>query len=152
MTPGETYATVDDVAALWRPLSQEEKERVAKLLPVVSDSLRQEAKNRGRDLDCMIESGAVLESVAKAVTVDIVARAIMTPTATPGDMGPMSQYSQSALGYTVSGTFLVPGGGLFIKTAELARLGLCRQRIGVIDLYAPRRDCDPAGKECDRGS
>ena len=48
---------------------------------------------------------------------------------------PMEQMSQSALGYSVSGTFLVPGGGLFIKKSELARLGLRRQRIGVIDIY-----------------
>lgn len=146
MKPGDAYATPEEVAALWRALSQEEKDRVARLLPVVSDSLRQEAKNRRRDLDKMIEDGEVLQSVVKSVTVDIVARAIMTPTTTAGDMGPMSQFSQSALGYTMSGTFLVPGGGLFIKDAELARLGLRRQRIGVIDLYAQGRDCDPAGE------
>ena len=28
---------------------------------------------------------------------------------------PMTQMSESALGYSVSGTYLVPGGGLFIK-------------------------------------
>ena len=31
---------------------------------------------------------------------------------------------------------LVPGGGLFIKDTELKRLGLKRQRYGVIDPYA----------------
>ena len=35
-----------------------------------------------------------------------------------------------------SGSFLVPGGGLFIKKSELARLGLRRQRMGVIEPYA----------------
>lgn len=47
----------------------------------------------------------------------------------------MTQISQSALGYTATGTYLVPGGGLFIKKSELARLGLKRQQFGVIDLY-----------------
>jgi hypothetical protein len=47
----------------------------------------------------------------------------------------MTQMSESALGYTVSGTYLSPGGGLFIKKTELARLGLRRQRIGVVNLY-----------------
>jgi hypothetical protein len=47
----------------------------------------------------------------------------------------MAQMSQSALGYSVSGTYLVPGGGLFIKKSELARLGLKRQKTGVIDLW-----------------
>ena len=47
---------------------------------------------------------------------------------------PMIQSSQSAMGYSYSGTYLVPGGGLFIKKSELARLGLRKQRIGVIEM------------------
>lgn len=43
--------------------------------------------------------------------------------------------SQSALGYSVTGTYLIPGGGLFIKKSELSRLGLRRQRVGVMDIY-----------------
>ena len=69
--------------------------------------------------------------MVKSVTVDVVARTLMTST----DQEPMTQVSQSALGYSVQGTFLVPGGGLFIKRSELARLGLRRQRYGVIDFY-----------------
>lgn len=132
------YATIDDIIALWRPLTPQEQERAAALLPVVSDSLRQAARNVGRDLDAMLKDGDVLENVLKSVTVDVTARAIMTPT----DDAPMTQMSQSALGYSVSGTYLVPGGGLFIKKSELARLGLRRQRIGVIELYAQGND-DP---------
>ena len=78
----------------------------------------------------MIEKDAELASVAKSVTVDVVARTLNTSTTAE----PISQMSQSALGYSVSGTYLVPGGGLFIKKSELARLGLRRQRYGVIDL------------------
>ena len=130
------YATIDDIIALWRPLTPQEQERAAALLPVVSDSLRQAARNVGRDLDAMLSDGEVLENVLKSVTVDVTARAIMTPT----DDAPMTQMSQSALGYSVSGTYLVPGGGLFIKKSELARLGLRRQRIGVIELYAQGHD------------
>ena len=132
------YATIDDIIALWRPLTPQEQERAAALLPVVSYSLRQAARNVGRDLDAMLKDGEVLENVLKSVTVDVTARAIMTPT----DDAPMTQMSQSALGYSVSGTYLVPGGGLFIKKSELARLGLRRQRIGVIELYAQGND-DP---------
>ena len=78
----------------------------------------------------MVSDSTVLASVAKSVTVDVVARTLMTST----DQEPMTQGSESALGYSVSGTYLVPGGGLFIKKAELARLGLRRQQMGVIDL------------------
>ena len=93
--------------------------------------MRQEAKKVGKNLDQMIENGDVYENVVKSVCVDIIARNLMTST----NSEPMEQMSQSALGYSVSGTFLVPGGGLFIKKSELARLGLRRQRIGVIDIY-----------------
>ena len=78
----------------------------------------------------MIEQDETLVNVAKSVVVDVVARVLMTSTNTE----PMTQFSQSALGYTATGTFLVPGGGLFIKKSELARLGLRRQKMGVIDL------------------
>ena len=125
------YATVNDVIALFRALTPEEQTRVTSLLPIVEDELRQRAHDVGKDLDNMIDNGDVLPNVVKSVVVDVVARALMTPT----NDAPMSQYSESALGYTVSGTFLVPGGGLFVKKSELERLGLRRQRIGVIELY-----------------
>lgn len=132
-----SYATISDVTALYRALTAAEQARAEALLPVVSDSLRNEARKVGRDLDLMIasdESGA-LRNVAKSVTVDVLARVLMTST----NAEPMSQMSQSALGYSVSGTYLVPGGGLFIKKSELARLGLRRQRYGVMEFY----DDDP---------
>lgn len=124
------YATVQDVAALWRPLTTDEATRAEALIPIVCDSLRYEADKVGKDLDQMIEDCQVLASIAKSVTVDVVARTLMTST----DQEPATQFSQSALGYSVSGTYLVPGGGLFIKKSELARLGLKRQQRRVIDL------------------
>ena len=50
---------------------------------------------------------------------------------------PLSQESQSANGYTWSGTYAIPGGGIAgaIMNNDLKRLGLCRQKYGVIDFY-----------------
>lgn len=127
----EAFASVEDMEILFRKLRADETIKAERLLIVVSDSLRQEAKKVGKDLDEMIEEGTLLLNVVKSVTVDVVARCLMTST----DSEPMSQMSQSALGYSVSGTYLVPGGGLFIKRSELARLGLRKQRFGVIDFY-----------------
>ena len=124
-------ATIDDVISLWRELTPGERERATALLPVVCDSLKCEANKVGKDLGLMIQENVSLANVAKSVTVDIIARTLMTST----DQEPMTQSSQSALGYSSSGTFLIPGGGLFIKNSELARLGLKRQRIGGIELY-----------------
>lgn len=126
------YATVEDVIALKRELTPEEYNRVNGLIPIVCASLRYEADKRGKDLDAMIAEKPDLAEVAKSVTVDVVMRELMTSTS----QEPMTQYAQSALGYSVSGTYLVPGGGLFIKKAELVRLGIKRQRYGVIEPYA----------------
>ena len=125
------FATIQDIIDLWRAMTPQEQERAEKLLPIVSDSLREEAKKVGKDLDAMVKEDSALLNVAKSVTVDVVARTLMTST----NSEPMTQTSESALGYSVSGTYLVPGGGLFIKKSELARLGLRRQRYGVIDFY-----------------
>lgn len=129
------YATVQDVIDLYRPLTEEEVTRTETLLPVVSDRLRFEAQKVRMDLDAKIENNPVLENVARSVTVDIVARVLMTPTESDG-LGPMTQLSQSAGGYSASGTFLNPGGGLFIKNSELAALGIRRQRYGGLSIYA----------------
>ena len=125
------FVTLKDISLLFRDLSSLEERKASALLEVVSGSLRQEAKKVGKDLDEMIKNGEVYENVVKSVAVDIIARNLMTST----DSEPMEQFSQSALGYTASGTYLVPGGGLFIKKSELSRLGLKRQRIGVLDIW-----------------
>jgi hypothetical protein len=125
------FATINDIISLWRALTLEEITRATALLPIVSDILREEAKKVGEDLDAKAEESATFSSVLKSVTVDVVARMLLT--STEGE--PLAQESQSALGYSWSGTYLVPGGGLFIKKSELDRLGLKQQRRGVIELY-----------------
>ena len=125
------FATITDLGLLWRSPKVEEVDRANELLTVVSDCLRYEASKLGKNLDNMILENPQLAAVAKSVTVDVVARTLMTST----DSEPMTQYSESALGYSVSGSYLVPGGGLFIKKSELARLGLRKQLIGSIDLH-----------------
>ncbi len=124
------FATVDDVAALWRTLSATEQTRATALLPIVSDSLRVEAERVGKDLDEMAETPS-FANVLKSVVVDVIARTLMT--STNGE--PAIQSTESALGYSQTATFLVPGGGLFIKNTELARLGLRRQRYGTLDQF-----------------
>lgn len=125
------FATIEDLEKLWRVLKPTERERAQNLLETVSDSLRVEANKVGKDLDAMVAESVSYANVAKSVTVDVVARTLMTAI----DQEPMTQVTESALGYSYSGSFLVPGGGLFIKDSELKRLGLKRQRYGVMNLY-----------------
>lgn len=127
----DDFATKDDLELMWRSLKFDEEERAEALLSVVSDSLRVEADKVGKDLDKLAEASPSYATVLKSVTVDVVARTLMTST----DQEPMTQVAESALGYSFSGSYLVPGGGLFIKDSELKRLGLKKQRYGVIDIY-----------------
>ena len=125
------FATVDDLTRLWRPMTSEEQTRAEALLEVISASLRVEADKVGKDLDAMVAEDDNLAAVAMSVAVDVAARTLMTST----NQEPMTQLSQTAGPYSTSGTFLVPGGGLFIKRSELARLGLRRQKCGVMEIY-----------------
>jgi len=125
------YATISDLTILWRTMTAAEQTRATELLDTVSARLRVEANKVGKDLDALVEADVDLASVAKSVTCDIVARTMMTAT----DKEPMTQFAESAGGYSVSGTFLVPGGGLFVKKSELASLGIRRQQFGGLELY-----------------
>lgn len=127
----DAFATIEDLETLWRPLKDSEKERAVALLEVVSDSLRVEAKKVNKNLDALIDESVSYASVVKSVVVDVTARTLMT--STEGE--PMTQTAESALGYSWSGSYLVPGGGLFVKNSELSRLGFRRQRYGVINFY-----------------
>lgn len=123
---GGTYTTAD-------------QNRIEDLIPMVSDALRYEADKVGKDLDAMIADDDNFESVVQLVVVDVIVRAMSLNT----DTEPMTQESQSALGYTWSGTYAVPGGGIAncIMRNDLKRLGLKRQRYGVIEWYG----CDDNG-------
>lgn len=127
----DNFATIEDIRKLWRALTPEEEERASALIQKVSSILRSEADKVGKDLDLMIQQKPYLADVATSVTVDVVARALATPT----NQEPVSQFTESAMGYSYSGTYLVPGGGVFIKKSELARLGLKRQKMGGMKLW-----------------
>lgn len=122
------FATVEDIQTLWRPLTSEEQSRANALLPLVSDEIRVLGKDHGKDIDKAIVTDPTYESVVKIVTVDVVTRILRQNT--QGDA--MTQESQSALGYTWSGTFAVAGGGIAnsILNNDLKKLGLLKQQIG----------------------
>lgn len=128
------FATLTDVIVLsGKEYTSQESDRVTALLEFVSDALRVEAKKVGKNLDEMVDADPAYASVVKLVTVDVVARVMRQ--SIEGE--PMSQESQSALGYSWSGTYAIPGGGISgaIMRNDLKRLGLRRQRIGVYEIW-----------------
>lgn len=133
------FATLTDVVTLTgKEYSAEESGRIEALLPLVSDALRMEARAVGKNLDEMVSADSAYASVVKMVTVDVVARVMRQSM----DGEPLSQESQSGLGYSWSGTYAVPGGGISgaIMRNDLKRLGLRRQRIGVYEIWDGSQD------------
>lgn len=128
------FATLEDVAALTgKEYSESEQARLTALLADISNALRFEAEKVGKDIDEMIVKSEAYASVVKIVTVDVAVRVLRQNL----DSEPMTQESQAALGYSWSGTYAIPGGGISgaIMRNDLKRLGLRRQRYGSIDLW-----------------
>lgn len=132
------FATVEDIQNLWRPLTADEQQRAEYLLPLVSDELRVLASNVNIDLDARATDDSAYASVLKIVTVDVVVRVLRQ--STEGDA--MTQESQSALGYTWSGTYAVAGGGIAnaILKNDLKKLGIMRQQMGVVKIWGKSKE------------
>lgn len=129
-----SFATYADVVAIsGATYTAAEQERIETLLPLVSDLIRSEGESVGKNIDAMILEDPAYASVVKLVTCDVVARVMRQ--STTGE--PMSQEAQSALGYSWSGTYAVPGGGVVMSLMNNERkmLGLKRQQYGVIETW-----------------
>lgn len=101
----DPLATLDDVEELWRPLSDEEAVRAARLLVVVSAQVRA----RVGDLDVRIADGTLDPELAAATVVAVVARALQNP----------DGIRQESIGdYSVT----YASGGLLLSDADLADL------------------------------
>lgn len=129
-----SFATVADVLEITdKDYTGAEMNRIETLLELISDTLRVYATNIGKDLDKMADASTAYANVLKLTTVDIVIRAMRQSF----DGDPLTQESQSAIGYTWSGTYAIPGGGIAgaIMKNDLKRLGLRRQQFGTIEFY-----------------
>lgn len=125
------YASVDDLEDVWRELDDSEQVMANILLSDASAIIRVKASSTGRDFDAMLALNPDLASVAKTVTCAMVRRYM----AAIDDFSlAMSQLSQSAGGYSVSGTIANPGGGMYLMNNEAKALGLKRAMIGSIPL------------------
>lgn len=134
----QSYATLADVIAIsGATYTAEQQERVTTLLPLISDLIRSEGEAVGKNIDEAIVTDTAYSSVVKMVTVDVVTRIMRQ--STTGE--PMSQESESALGYTWSGTYAIPGGGaaMSLMNNERKMLGLIRQKWGAMDIWERSR-------------
>ena len=136
---GTPFITIDEVETLSGvEYSGADLERVVALLPLVSDLIRVEGRKCGVDVDERIETDSAYESVVKMITCDVVSRAMRQ--SKTGD--PLSQESQSGLGYSWSGTYAIPSGGvaMSLMNNERKMLGFKRQKYGVMEIWDGSQD------------
>lgn len=124
--------TVNDLIARWRPLTNEETSKASVFIADTENYLHVYAHDRGYNLDEMLVNPTERTDLYKAVVCDVVKREMISST----DESPaLSQSSLGVNGYSISGTYLSPGGGLFIKNSELKMLGLQTQKARAVDIY-----------------
>lgn len=133
------FATLSDVITLTGVnYTTAEQDRITALLPYVSDLIRNEGANVGKDVDAEVAADPSYASVVKLVTVDVVARVMRQSM----DGEPLSQESQGALGYSWSGTYAIPGGGIAMSLMnnEMKLLGFKQQKLRSVRLWHGSRE------------
>jgi hypothetical protein len=126
------YATSDEIGQFVRKLTADEQEKADVLLPTASAKLRLLAKKYGVDIDSLVNSDEDYALVVKETVIKAVVRAIDS---SADSTSLATQTSQSALGYSVSMTYLNSGQSLYFLKNELKELGLLRQRFGGVEVF-----------------
>lgn len=127
-----SYATLTDVIAYRGAISADATSRLPEIIKSCSAELRLIAKRQGKDLDEMIDDDEDIEIVVKKGVVDA---SINYYNSTESNDPIMSQFSQSAGGYSISGTLSSPGGAFYFPKKFLKDIGLSNQIIGVIEVF-----------------
>lgn len=125
------YATIEDLELVFRPLTESEKDKAEELIAETSAKIRLRAKKYNKDFDALVESDEDLAVVTKGVVCNVVRNALNVPI----DQEAMTQLTMSAGGYSWSGTYATPGGGIKLSKADWKSLGLGTQMFGGFDIY-----------------
>lgn len=129
----DIYASVEDYEKVYNTaLNYDQHKRLLMLIELASSLLREEANKRNMNLSAVISSSDDKANVAKMVVLACVHRVMSKDD--DQDM-PLEQFSQSALGYTFSGTYVNPGDDLYYLRNELKRMGIIKQRYGAMEIY-----------------
>lgn len=127
------YATVDDITTIGgRTLTAAEQTTAEKLLETASAKLRLQAKKYGSNLDLMIAGDPDYLPVVREVVINATKRALNSAS---NSGAPATQETQSAMGYSLSMSYLNAGQSLYFLKNELRDLGLLRQKIGTLEVY-----------------
>lgn len=125
------YATIQDLEKVWKTLTDTEKAKAEEFIKEASSRIRLKAKKEGKDFDELIANDEDLAEITKGLVCNIVKNAMNVPT----DADALSSMSIGAGGYSWSGTYANPGGGVKLTSNDWKALGLGSQKWGGLDVY-----------------
>lgn len=131
---GAVYASVEDITALGRSLTNQQSEAADVLLEQASAKLRLFAQKYGKNIDDMIAdtvTGADFALAVKSAVVQAVCRALDSVDSN----AVASQGTESIGAYSLTMSYLNAGQSLYFLRNELKDLGLMQQRYGLLDMY-----------------
>lgn len=114
---GAVYATSQDLADRWRPLTTEEAARADVLLADAAVRIRAACSTVDERLAA--DPQELDPDIPKLVSVEMVRRAMLAPV----DQAAMTQIQQTAGPFSQGGTFANPTGDLYLTKAEKQMLG-----------------------------
>lgn len=117
----DSFATVEDLEARWRGLSDTETSRAQALLEDASDLIRTLAPN-WRDLG---------EGLLKRVTCQVARRAMLA-----ADVGEVSSMQEQTGPFSTQVSYANPQGDLYLTRLEKLQLGLIKHGAFEVDLLA----------------
>lgn len=132
---GAVYATVSDITALGRSLTNQQQDAAEVLLVQASAKLRLAAHKYGKNIDTMIAdpvTGGDFALAVKSVVVQAVCRALDSVESNTV----ASQGTESIGAYSLTMSYLNAGQSLYFLRNELKDLGLMQQRFGWLDMYS----------------
>lgn len=116
----DPFATIAQLEAFWKTLTDDEKTRATSLLTLASNRLRLIAENSGIDLDAKAAASPAYASTLQWVVMEATKRAMLTP----ADQPPVDSWQQTAGPYSENYKYTNPSGDLWFKRSEFSELGL----------------------------
>lgn len=127
-----SYATTSDIILYRGPMSADAITKMEEILKACSAELRLIAKRQGKNLDDMIKED---EDVAILVKKGVIDASVNYYYSCENKDPIMSQFSQAAGGYSISGTLLNPGGAFYFPKRFLRDIGLSSQSVGSMEIF-----------------
>lgn len=132
---GAVYASVEDITALGRSLTNQQQEAAEVLIAEASAKLRLMAQKYKKNIDDLIADPVTGEDYALAVK-SVVVQAVCRALDSVNSNTVASQGTESIGAYSLTMSYLNAGQSLFFLRNELKDLGLMQQRFGWLDMYS----------------